>query len=168
MVVEVRGTGSSEKHGRGRPIECDHGLDQGAEVSQVQGGRELTDSNVASEDSFSSDSTSEGVIFKAHSVESQVYSKILGSVSFSVSFMLLFTLPVDRAGSMVFQNISVFICEPHSVVSRLPCSLDVFHSNTTTTASLKTFLTAEPPGGLCTAFPPRALIGASEAAVFSQ
>ena len=32
--------------------------DEGGEVIQVQGGRELTDSNAASEVSFSSDSTS--------------------------------------------------------------------------------------------------------------
>lgn len=103
--MEVRGTGSSEKHGRGRrSAECDHQPDKGEEVSQVQGGRELTDSSVASKVSFCSDSTSKGIIFKAHSVESQVDSKIQGSHSFSLGFLLFFSLPVDRAKSMVFSE----------------------------------------------------------------
>lgn len=118
-MAEVR-TGSSEKHGRGRSAECDHQLDRGAEVSQVQGGRELTHSSVASKVSFRSDSTSKGIIFKAHSVESQVYSKKQGSQSFSLSFMLLFPFQLTELEVWLSQNISVFICERHNVVSRLP------------------------------------------------
>lgn len=79
-----------QKRGRGKSAECANRLEEGAEGSKVQGGRELTDSHVASKVSFSSESASKGIISKLTQWRIRYVPRHKDLKGFDLSFMLFF------------------------------------------------------------------------------
>lgn len=122
VIVEVKGTGKSEKRSRGRSAKWANQLEKG-EKWEIQGGAEHIDSNMNSEVSFSSESASQGIIFKAHSGKNQVALKSLkGSVWVLFSFFLLNWQSGEDSFLRTFPSLYLSI---DNAVSRLPMMFSI-------------------------------------------